>query len=399
MDTAIRDEILLIALFALSVFLFLCNFGIVGVAGGVISDVMFGIFGMTAYAMPVVLFLMVAFGPVNSGNSIATRKLMAGVVLFLIVGMIFELFTGYPSEAESYSIKVIYENSSKAHAGGGVIAGSLAYLCYHFMGMIGTVLTVLVAAVIAIVVLTERSFVSGVKSGSRRVYERTREDARFRKERAKIRREEIEEERKQRREERRLHEEELENEKILRMDKKISGVMLDTALTHSEPVKDKVRDDMHEINLEDFDKRIEEVTYLPNEEQADCQEKHKIRINSVYASRLEESSDRMSEITGLYDEEEKEENSYFKEEQLTEPVESTSDEESPKAITAPNSHPEAENPSAKAAQAPSAANKMPKKYIFPPLSKLKKERQGAEILPKNCVKRQDGCSRRCRISA
>ena len=109
MDTAIKDEILLIALFAVCVFLFLCNFGIIGVVGNAISDVMFGIFGMTAYVMPVLLFLMIAFGMVNSGNVIATRKLISGVVLFVIIGMIFELFTGAPEAAQSYQIAEIYK--------------------------------------------------------------------------------------------------------------------------------------------------------------------------------------------------------------------------------------------------------------------------------------------------
>ena len=56
-----------------------------------------------------------------------------------------------------------------------------------------------------------------------------------------------EEERERREEERRLKAEEKENEKILRMDKKVSGVMLDTTI--SQPEEIKVRDDIHEITL------------------------------------------------------------------------------------------------------------------------------------------------------
>ena len=40
-DSAIKNEAVLIGVFALAVFLFLCNFGIVGTAGNIISDVMF----------------------------------------------------------------------------------------------------------------------------------------------------------------------------------------------------------------------------------------------------------------------------------------------------------------------------------------------------------------------
>ena len=63
------------------------------------------------------------------------------------------------------------------------------------------------------------------------MYERSKEDAAYRRERARIRREEMEEERQRRQEEKRIRQEEIENEKILRMDKKKYGVMLDTSLT------------------------------------------------------------------------------------------------------------------------------------------------------------------------
>lgn len=204
MDTAIRNEILLIALLAVCVFLFLCNFGVIGVAGNTISSIMFGIFGLTAYAVPIVFFIMIAFGMVNSGNSIAVRKLVAGIVLFLLVGMIFDLFTGRPAAAESYQIKEIYSLSSENKNGGGVIAGSLSYLFYHFLGLIGTVLSILVGIVISIVVITDKSFVTGVKSGGRKVYEKTKEDAQYRRERARIRREEMEEEKRLRQQQKQL---------------------------------------------------------------------------------------------------------------------------------------------------------------------------------------------------
>ncbi|MDE6972870.1 MAG: hypothetical protein K2P38_07180, partial [Lachnospiraceae bacterium] len=71
MDTAIRNEVFLIVLFAVAVFLFVCNFGVAGVFGDTLSDMMFGIFGLTAYVMPLVLFVMIAFGTINSGSYIA----------------------------------------------------------------------------------------------------------------------------------------------------------------------------------------------------------------------------------------------------------------------------------------------------------------------------------------
>ena len=282
MDVAIRNEIGLIVLFAVAIFLFVCNFGVAGVVGNTISNVMFGIFGLTAYVMPLALFLMIAFGMVNSGNSIAVRKLVAGTFLVLMVGVVCELFTGAPQAAESYQMKDIFLTCSEKHLGGGVIGGSIAFLLYRFLGLIGTVLVILVAVIISLVVLTDKSFVSGVKTGGRKVYERSREDAAYRRERARARREEMEEEKKRREEERRLREEEKENEKILRMDKKVTGVMMDTSLADKKE-ESRTRDDIHEINLTDFEEQMEHVTVIDSQKEEQAQTDYdSIPIHGAY---------------------------------------------------------------------------------------------------------------------
>ena len=362
MDLAIRNEILLIALFAVAVILFLCNFGVIGVVGNAISDVMFGIFGLTAYVMPVVLFVMLAFGLANIGNSIATRKLVAAVILFLLAGIVFELFTGAPAAAETYQIKSIYENCSTSHAGGGVIAGSLAYFCYHFLGLIGTVLAILVIAIISVVVVTDKSFVSGVKSGSRQVYERTREDAQYRRERAIARREKMEEERRRREEQRRLHKEEIENEKILRMDKKVSGVMMDTSLKEEMPaVHNKERDDMHEINLTDFEEQLEHIV-----EEDEVREESVLRTGGRYYDYVEEQSgsDALSEISGSFE-------SY--EEPEDEPVIESQPVVPPRPVAVVK---ESERRRPAVQQETSIVHNTTenktKQYMFPPIDKLKK---------------------------
>lgn len=253
MDSAIRNEIMLIVSLALAVILFLCNFGVVGKAGNVVSDIMFGVFGLTAYIAPIIIFLAIAFGMSNMGNNIAVRKLIAGLVLYILIGMICELFGTDLSAVESYQVKDIYLRCSEGHSGGGILAGSLAYAAYKSLSMVGTILTICVLAIICLVIVTEKSFIRGVTKQSRRVYERSVEDAAYRKERAKERRSAMEERRAKEQELRRQRAEEKENEKILRMDKKVTGVMLDTALD-KEKDRDKdaakeVRDDIHEITL------------------------------------------------------------------------------------------------------------------------------------------------------
>ena len=256
-ESAITNEIILIGVFALSILLFLCNFGIIGPVGNAVSHVMFGIFGMMAYVFPVLIFLGIAFGISNKGNMFAAFKIAAAVLLILLIGVVLELIGGQVPSMEKYSVELLYTVSADSKAGGGVLAGSLAYLLNHFMGMVGAVLLVIVLAIICLVVITEKSFVSGVRVGGRKVYESAREETRVRKERAQKRKEELEA---RREEEYRLREEEKarkDAEKILRMDKRVSGVMIDTTLAGqnggpAEELPARTRNDIHEITVEDL---------------------------------------------------------------------------------------------------------------------------------------------------
>ena len=127
-DSALFHEIGLIVLFAAMVFLFCCNFGIVGPIGDAVSGVLFGIFGLTAYAVPVLIFLAVAFYFANEGNANAARKLAAGAVLFVMVGIVCDLFGKQAGGIEKYDVKVLYEACREQKSGGGILAGSLSFL-------------------------------------------------------------------------------------------------------------------------------------------------------------------------------------------------------------------------------------------------------------------------------
>jgi len=272
----LADEIKLVAFLAVSVVLFLCNFGIVGKVGNSLSNVEFGIFGLPAYIAPVFYFLGAAFWMMNRDNPVALRKLAAAQVLFLVVGILCELFGGIVTTMESYDFVELYQNCSTNHVGGGIIAGSLAYMLFHLLDVVGTALVLLVFGMICLIVLTERSFIEDLKKGGRRFQEYSENSAGRRQERADRRRElserrkeamlkrreeqerkrleqeELEEARREqeraREEERLLEQEAIENEKILRMDRKVSGMTADTRL--QKPKEKKKRDDIHEIMLD-----------------------------------------------------------------------------------------------------------------------------------------------------
>ena len=273
-ESAIASEVVLIGIFALTVLLFLCNFGVIGVVGDAVSRVMFGVFGLTAYAVPILAFVAVAFGISNQGNRIAAMKLTAGIVLFFLIGIVCALITSNAPMLETWSAAELYAESARDRSGGGVLAGSLAWVLHRFLGMVGTVLFLLVLAVICGVILTERSLIGSVKSSGKRVYESARSDAQLRRERGEKRREEAQQRRQEaleRREEemarrqekqRRRQEEEARRDadRILRMDRKATGITADTDL--KKEAAGRIREDIHEITLNE--PSLEEVTEVHN---------------------------------------------------------------------------------------------------------------------------------------
>lgn len=374
-DSALFHEISLIIIFALAAILFLCNFGVIGAVGNTISGFMFGMFGLLAYVTPALAFLAIAFGSINLGNPAAKRKIIAGVILFFLIGILFEFISGSMGSMQEYNIGDIYKNCSEGRKGGGVLSGSLAYLLYHFLDMLGAVLVVLVLMVICLVLLTERSLISGVKSGSRRVVELSREDAKRRRELAEERRRNQEEQRKTREEERRIREEEKENEKILRMDKKVTGVTIDTAL-HAVKEKETERDDIHEIMIEDTDEAVERIQIGNHSESAEAGIRMEEPEFDFSRIRIHSEAQEIPEVEA-YQEDSYEGDLYNEafpgqDEYIEEPEYSVEEvfREKPAARLKPE-----ETGNQQQSISPerrSAVRQVPKKYKFPPLSCLAK---------------------------
>lgn len=299
LDYSLKSELVVIGVVALTIFLFLCNFGICGAFGNTVSSVLFGLFGITAYIAPIVILGTVVISIANFGSSASTRKVISGIVLFFLIGVIAELLTGRAQSAESYDIKMIYSQAAEYRNGGGVFAGSLAFLSYKYLSLVGSVLLILLLSIAAIVVFTQHSFVGGLKKGGKRIIDRTRQEADNYRDYAEKRREKMEQRRAQVEEERRLLLEQKEDEKILRMEKKVAGVMLDTQLDKEDdediddskitihkdsektdknlfiPDEDEFHDDIHEITLKnaiDEIKSADEADHYP-----DINETHKIR--------------------------------------------------------------------------------------------------------------------------
>ncbi|MEY8390036.1 DNA translocase FtsK [Lachnospiraceae bacterium] len=227
-EVSFGSEVVLLVILAVCIVLFISNFGFGGFLGERVSVVSFGLFGMMAYIFPICFFIGAAFFISNRDNRIAIVKLAAGILFVAFLCLFVELVAGNGE----YSVIKSFQYAAKHRSGGGALGGLLASLMCPAIGTAGTYVVDVIALIISMVLLTERSFLGGVRKSSRKVYNSAKEDAARRRE-----------EREQRREEQELLREE---QALRRMDKKVEGVAFNTRI---QPVSSRHSDNISELKL------------------------------------------------------------------------------------------------------------------------------------------------------
>lgn len=221
-----ESEIVLWILLAVSILLFVSNFGFGGKIGNTASAFLFGLFGVMAYLFPIVLFVGSCFLISNKKNHFAIFKFIAAILLFCAICMFSQLLIQDSNMTSSAMIQAAYLNSYNHKTGGGALGGFFVWLCVPNFGIFGSYVIDIIVMIISLVLITERSALLGMKRGGRKIYESAREDAR------------------------RIHDKQQKREEeraLKRMDKKVSGVALDTALSQKE---DPFGDEVSEIRPE-----------------------------------------------------------------------------------------------------------------------------------------------------
>ncbi|MBQ2801401.1 MAG: DNA translocase FtsK [Lachnospiraceae bacterium] len=227
-DSFLKDEVVLLIVLAIAILLMLGNFKIGGAFGDVVNSFMFGVFGLMSYVMPLFLFFGTAFFISNKGNQIASIKLFAWILLFLVLCTFFELT--FVRDLKDLKMLECFTYSKVEKTGGGILGGIFAKMFSTVFGMIGAYVVDVILAIISIVLITEKSFFQGVEKSSRKVYETAKTGADRHRERTKERQ--------------RIQEE--ENKR--RMDKKVSGVSMDLNLATAK--KKPSKEEMHEITIQ-----------------------------------------------------------------------------------------------------------------------------------------------------
>ncbi|MBQ7581690.1 MAG: DNA translocase FtsK, partial [Lachnospiraceae bacterium] len=133
-------------------------------------------------------------------------------------------------------VKTFYALCQERHASGGLLGCVFSWLFLKCIGPAATWVLLIVVMIISMVLITEKSFFKGVKNGSEAIYHS-----------AKDRHQERRQQREERAREYEMYQQEAAaSGKVLRTDKKVSGVMIDTTL-RDENETAKSRDEVHEI--------------------------------------------------------------------------------------------------------------------------------------------------------
>lgn len=170
---AFKKEIFLWIVVAVSILLFISNFGIGGHLGNAVSGFLFGLFGMMAYIFPLVLLVGSFFAVSNKGNSYAIMKLVMTIVFiwFICVFMYLAVYGEFAvSPVQSYI------DSVERHSGGGFIGALIGCILVPAVGIIGAYVVTIVVMIICLVLITGKSFMKGMRNGGRKVYESAREN-------------------------------------------------------------------------------------------------------------------------------------------------------------------------------------------------------------------------------
>jgi len=199
-DSIIKDEIIIWGTLAVCILMIISNFGIAGFAGEAISSFLKLIFGWLAYGIPFILFIGTAFIIPNKSNSIAYIKIAAGIILTVLICTFLELIND----------------------AGGIIGSGLVKMLTPAIGIAGTYVVVIILSVICMLLITEKSLLHGLVSGS----DKAKEAAQKRRERTQASREQREKERQERKQ---------QEAKDRRQSKKVSGVSSATDLASKSP--------------------------------------------------------------------------------------------------------------------------------------------------------------------
>ena len=180
-NPGIAEEILLFGALGVAILLFLGCCGLLGSFGRTVHDVLVGVFGMVGFLFPFIFFTVCAFIISNKWEKIARLKLTASSVLMIVLCCFASLIFGRDMVNPDNTIESVKAHYTNGGLNGGFIGGVIARFLWKYIGIAGTIVILIVLLIICVVLLTDRSFFTSIKEGTKIISEDARRNKEYRR--------------------------------------------------------------------------------------------------------------------------------------------------------------------------------------------------------------------------
>ena len=260
-DYTILKDIAVIAVFVFCVILQLSCFFTGGGLMQLLHTYNFKWFGVMAYFMPLILFLLPCFIISNWHNSGLIQKVTASILLFLSIETI---------------LSIVYETSNIFTVGGGLVGHTLFGVLYSAFGIIGSFVIMIACLFISVVLLFGHSVVTQLQQNSKNAYRAVSSHHKLQQGRRKIRAQE-----------KRLHREQEENEQL-----KMQRMRLENLQKQRQEILEKKNINREFVNIQLEESKRQEALNRELLKEQGSQGKRELRTNTE----LEEEDRSMKEV-------------------------------------------------------------------------------------------------------
>ena len=260
-DYTILKDIAVIAVFVFCVILQLSCFFTGGGLMQLLHTYNFRWFGVMAYCMPLILFLLPCFIISNWHNSGLIQKVTASILLFLSIETI---------------LSIVYETSNIFTVGGGLVGHTLFGVLYSAFGIIGSFVIMIACLFISVVLFFGHSVVTQLQQNSKNAYRAVSSHHKLQQGRRKIRAQE-----------KRLHREQEENEQL-----KMQRMRLENLQKQRQEILEKKNINREFVNIQLEESKRQEALNRELLKEQGSQGKRELRTNTE----LEEEDRSMKEV-------------------------------------------------------------------------------------------------------
>ena len=260
-DYTILKDIAVIAVFVFCVILQLSCFFTGGGLMQLLHTYNFRWFGVMAYCMPLILFLLPCFIISNWHNSGLIQKVTASILLFLSIETI---------------LSIVYETSNIFTVGGGLVGHTLFGVLYSAFGIIGSFVIMIACLFISVVLFFGHSVVAQLQQNSKNAYRAVSSHHKLQQGRRKIRAQD-----------KRLHREQEENEQL-----KMQRMRLENLQKQRQEILEKKNINREFVNIQLEESKRQEALNRELLKEQGSQGKRELRTNTE----LEEEDRSMKEV-------------------------------------------------------------------------------------------------------